>query len=195
GETPLISAITTGDDELVRLMLQRGASVEARCADEMTPLMHATNHDSLSILELLLNQGAQIDATTAGWTVLQRAVSMANVPIISSLLAKGGYDEIDDSDADTGWTALLRAATSGQEAIVRLLVEKGADIEAKTSNDATPLICAAEGNYEAVVEILLKSGANTHAEDSFGWKPLHRATVKFGGQTVAQMLLSHGADI
>ena len=221
GETPLVSAITNGDDELVRLMLQRGASVEARCADEITPLMHATIHGYLSILELLLNQGAQIDATTAGWTVLQRAASMANVPMVSLLLAKGanvearspkeflpkrhplarlgsdpgGYGEVDDSDADTGWTALLRAATSGQEAIVRLLVEKGADIEAKTSNDATPLICAAEGNYETVVEILLKSGANTHAEDSFGWKPLHRATVKPGGETVAQMLLTHGADI
>lgn len=221
GETPLISAITTGDDELVQLMLQRGASVEARCVDQITPLMHATNHGYPSILELLLSKDAQVDTTTAGWTVLHRAADMGNTPMVKSLLAKGadiearspkeflpkkhplarlgsdleGYDEIDASDADIGWTALLRAATNGQEAMVRLLIEKGADIEARSPDYGTPLICAAEGNHEAIVEFLLKSGANAHAEDNFGWKPLHRVTVRSGGEIVAQTLLTHGADV
>ena len=221
GETPLISAITTGDDELVRLMLQRGANVEARCVDQITPLMHAVNHGYLSILELLLNKGAQVDTTTAGWTVLHRAADMVNVPMVELLLTKGAdrearspkdfsprkhslarlgsdlgdYDEIDVSDADMGWTALLRAATDGQEVMVRLLVENGADIEARSPNNATPLICAAEGNNEGVVQFLLASGAYVGAGDDFGWKSLHRVTVNCGGEAVAQMLLTHGADL
>lgn len=221
GETLLISAITTGDDELVQLMLQRGANVEARCADQITPLMHAVNHGYLSILELLLNKGAQVDTTTAGWTVLQRATDMVNVPMVKLLLAKGAdiearspkdysakrhplarlgsdlddYDQVDASDADVGWTVLLRAATSGQETMVRLLIERGADIEARSPNNGTPLICAAEGNHEAIVEFLLVSGADVDAGDEFGWKPLHRVTVNWGGDGVARMLLTHGADV
>ncbi len=221
GETPLIAAITTGDDELVQLILQRGASVEARCADQITPLMHAVNIGSLSIAELLFRKGAQVDTTVTGWTALHRAADLVNIPMVILLLAKGAdiearspkdftpkkhplarlgsdfedYDEVDASDADEGWTALLRAATNGQEVMVRLLIEKGADIEAKSPNNGTPLICAAEGNHEDVVEYLLKNGANVHAEDNFGWKPLHRAMVNRGGAGVAQVLITHGADV
>lgn len=221
GETPLIAAITTGDCELVQLMLQRGADIEARCVDQITPLMHAVNHGHLSILEILLTKGAQVDATTAGWTVLHRAADMVNVPMVKLLLAKGAdiearssknfatkkhplarlgsdlddYDEVDVSDADVGWTALLRAATSGQEAVVRFLTEKGADLEARSPNNDTPLICAADGNHEAVVELLLKNGADVDAGDDFGWKPLHRVMMNRGGENVAQMLLTHGANI
>ena len=218
GETPLISAITTGDDELVQLMIQRGASVETRCADQITPLMHAVNHGYLSILELLLRNGAQVDTTTAGWTVLHRAADMVNVPMVKSLLAKGAniearspkhfsprkprpgsdlddHHETDVSETDMGWTALLRAVTIGHEAMVRFLIERGANIEARSPNNGTPLICAAEGKHEAIVEALLKEGANANAGDDFGWTPLHRVTVTSHGEGVAQMLLTHGADI
>lgn len=221
GETPLISAITTGDDELVQLMLQRGASVEARCADQITPLTHAVNRGYTSILELLLSREAQIDSTTAGWTALHKAADMVNISMVKLLLEKGAdiearspkefspkkhplarlgsdfddYDEVDASDVDEGWTALLRASTKGQDAMVGLLLENGADIEARNPSNGTPLICAAEGNYEATVELLLKSGANVNAEDQFGWKPLHRVMVNRGGEGVAQMLLTHGANI
>lgn len=221
GETPLISAISTGDDELVHLMLQRGANVESRCADEITPLMHAINRGYISILELLLSKGASVDTTTAGWTALHRAADMVNAPMVMLLLVKGAdiearspkdfslkkhslarlgsdlgdYDEVDASDADMGWTALLRAATNGQELMVRLLVEKGAHIEARSPNSGTPLICAAQGNHQAIVEFLLKNGAVVDAGDEFGWKPLHRVMVNRSGEDVAQMLLTHGADI
>ena len=221
GETPLIAAIETGDHELVQLILQRGASVEARCADQITPLMHAVSHGYSNILELLLNSGAQIESATAGWTALHRAADMNNVAMVRLLLARGAdiegrsprdflpkkhplarlgsdyddYDEVDASDGDEGWTALLRAATNGQEAMVRLLIEKGADIEARSPSNGTPLICAAEGNYGTIVEFLLQNGANVNAEDQFGWKPLHRVMVSPRGEGTAQMLLSRGADI
>lgn len=221
GETPLISAIAIGDVELVRLMLHRGASVEARCVDHITPLMHAVIHGHLAILNLLLSKGAQIDTKTAGWTALHRAADLVNISMATLLLTNGAdiesrspkdflpkkhslarlgsdlddFEEVDASEADIGWTALLRAATNGQEIMVRLLIEKGADIEARSPNNGTPLICAAECNLEAIVEFLLKSGANVDAEDDFGWKPFHWVMVNRGGEAVAQMLLTHGADM
>ena len=220
GETPLISAINTGDEELVKLMFERGADVEARCVDQIAPLMHAVNHRFESIVELLLTGGAQLEAQSAGWTALHRAADMSNIPITRILLSSGAdiearspkdftpkkhplarmgsgefddYDEVDASEADLGYTVLLRAAANGQEAMVRLLVDRGADIEAKGPNHGTPLGYAAEGNYEAIVDFLLIRNANVNAEDEFGWKPLHRALVNRGGERVVQMLLTHGA--
>ncbi|KAL6720887.1 hypothetical protein ACLMJK_002812 [Lecanora helva] len=218
GETPLIAAINTRDEELVKLMLQRGADVEARCVDQMAPLMHAVCRGSQTIVEILLNKGAQVDAPTAGWTVLHKAAHMVNIPITKMLLvggadiearspkdflpkkhplARGGdlddYDEVDPADADIGYTPLLRAATHGHEAMVRLLLDRGANIEARTPSNGTPLICACEGNHEAIVDFLLTRGADVNVSDEFGWRPLHRTLVTRGGERIAQMLLSHNA--
>ena len=222
GETPMISAIATGDDELVRLMLQRGADVEARCGDEMTPLMHAINHGYNSIAELLLSRGAQVDAPTSGWTPLHRATELMNISMVNILLASGADIEAkspkvfsfrknalsrmkspkpDDPDDDQsmsdnrGWTPLLRAASHGEEAMVRLFLDNGANIEARNPSNATPLICAAERQLEAIVDLLLSRGADVHAEDEFGWKPLHRALVNKGGERVAGLLLSRDANV
>lgn len=224
GETPLISAISTGDTELVRLILHRGADLEARCADQMTPLMHAVQHSNHPIVEILLQSGAAIDAVTAGWNPFHRAASKSHIPIVKTLLGSGAdmearsprefvwksanplarmmsstdldeYDTVSASDADSGLTALLRSCTNGDEAISRLLVEMGADIEARNPSNGTPLICAAEAKHEAIVEFLLQKGANVNAEDDFGWKPLHRCLVNRGGERVAQMLLTHNASV
>ena len=222
GETPMIAAIVTGDDELVRLMLQRGADVEARCADRVTPLMHAISHGYNSIAELLLSHGAQVDAPTSGWTPLHKATDLVNISMVSTLLAHGADIEakspkdfssrkhplgvlkppkIDDSDDDhsssndKGWTTLLRAACNGEQKMVHLLLAKGADIEARNPSNGTPLICACERHHDAVVDMLLINGADVHAEDDFGWKPIHRALVNKGGELVAGLLLSRDADV
>ena len=222
GETPMISAIATGDDELVRLMLQRGADVDARCGDEMTPLMHAINHGYNSIAELLLSKGAQVDAPTAGWTPLHRATELMNISMVNLLIACGAdiearspkdfsprkspfnrmksprRDDPDDdhsSSDDRGWTPLLRAASHGEEAMVRLFLDKGANIEARNPSNGTSLICAAEKQLEAIVDLLLMRGADVHAEDDFGWKPIHRALVNKGGERVAGLLLSRDANV
>lgn len=222
GETPMIAAIVTGDDELVRLMLQRGADVEARCADQITPLMHAISHGYNSIAELLLNHGAQVDAPTSGWTPLHKATDLVNISMVTTLLAHGADIEakspkdfarkkhplgvlkspkVDDSDDDhsssndRGWTPLLRAACNGEDKMVRVLLDKSADIEARNPTNGTPLIVACEKQRDAVVDMLLINGADVHAEDDFGWKPIHRALVNKGGELIAGLLLSRDANV
>ena len=222
GETPMIAAIVIGDDELVRIMLQRGADVEARCADHITPLMHAIDHGFNSIAELLLSYGAKVDAPTAGWTPLHRATQLVNIDMVSTLLANGADiearspkeflarkhplgvlrsptvegSESDHSSSDgRGWTPFLRAAYNGEEAMVLRLLDKGANIEARNPSNGTPLICACERQHEGVVDILLLSGADVHAEDDFGWKPIHRALVNKGGERIVGLLLSRDANV
>ena len=225
GETPLITAVTCGDDEMLQRVLQGGANVEIRGPDGMSPLMHAVWHGHEKIAGVLLSRGAKVDAPTSGWTPLHKASDMGDLPMITLLLANeadieakspkkliikkrrialsskstepeySDEDDSDNSDANRGWTPLLRAASTGKEPVVRLLLDKHADIEAHSPSRATPLICATEAHHEAIVDLLLLRGAKVEAEDEFGWKSLHRTLVNRGGEKVAQMLIDHDCHL
>jgi ankyrin repeat protein len=50
------------------------------------------------------------------------------------------------------------AAEKGNEQFVRMLVENGADVNAKSKNDTTPLISAAVRGRVEVIRLLAKKG-------------------------------------
>jgi len=67
--------------------------------------------------------------------------------------------DINTRDPENGYTALHWAAEKGQMKIVKLLIEKGANLNAKTKNNLTPLNLA-DNNFEnEVSELLIKNGA------------------------------------
>lgn len=66
---------------------------------------------------------------------------------------------INTRDPKNGYTALHWAAEKGQKKIVKLLIEKGANLNAKTKNNLTPLNLA-DNNFEnEISELLIKNGA------------------------------------
>src|SRR5215471_12239594 len=101
----------------------------------------------------------------------------------------------DDSEAAQGhssWTSLHRAARRGDIVAVKLLLAEGADINARSSIDETPLFLALE--HKAAVELLLANGANANIKRSDGWTPLHWAAL-YGHKDVLELLLCNGAQV
>lgn len=211
GQTLLIHGIRQRDDLYVKLTVDRGASVDKPCADTITPLMHAVIVESESIVEFLLDKGADMEIPTSGWTPLHKATQLRNLAIMELLLdagadieAKGPLEFIqprseaarmkalarDEPDLERDircrenlkWTPLLRAAFNGEEAATRLLLDHGANIEARNPKKATPLMCACENLHTAVAGLLLERGAKVHAVDEYGWTPLHRTLVNPGAE-------------
>lgn len=206
GMTSLISAIRSGDEAYVKMLLERGANVETPCADTISPLMHAVTQKDPGIVKVLLEGGALVDFPISRWSALHQATEAADLKTMRILLQwdaeiefKSPFEYIPprserakikaiandepDPEADIalepgeGWTPLLRAATNGDEAAVRLLLTHRANIEARNPHNGTPLMCACEKLHFAVVDLLLMSGANVHAFDQYGWQAIHRALV------------------
>ncbi|MBH0219561.1 hypothetical protein GH793_15320, partial [Listeria monocytogenes] len=75
----------------------------------------------------------------------------------------------------------------GHTDIVKLLLEHGAVVDARTTNDVTPLIRAIQSCQLSCVDLLIKSGANVMATDKHGQSCLFLAE-KSGNAQIETLL-------
>ncbi|RYP54743.1 hypothetical protein DL768_000567 [Monosporascus sp. mg162] len=159
GQTPLSWAAENGHKEIVQLLLDKGAEIDAKDKYGWTPLSRAAEKGHKEIVQLLLDKGAEIDAKNnyGRRTPLSWAAEKGHGGVVQLLLDKGA--EIDAKDDHGGWTPLFWAAENGHKEIVRLLLDKGAEIDAKDNyGRRTPLSWAAEKGHKEIVLLLLDKG-------------------------------------
>jgi ankyrin repeat protein len=112
---------------------------------------------------------------------------------ILSLLIEHGTD-VDGWDASQ--TPLHRASYYGRVEAGQCLLDRGADINARTSNNLTPLCLVAFMSHDDVefARMLLRHRARIEVPEENLWPPLHCAVRKNNIQIV-RLLLEHGADV
>ena len=130
GYTPLMMAHQVC---IAKLLLERGADIEARnYLTGATPLICHSAAGNLSIVRLLLDKGAAINAgDSIHQTALMRCVAACNfrqntisrLPVIRLLLARGADVAVTDTK---GRTALTLATRNKQDDVIALLEEAGA---------------------------------------------------------------------
>ncbi|MCJ1286603.1 hypothetical protein MMC26_005949 [Xylographa opegraphella] len=217
GITPLILAVSSRQDDIVKNLLQKGANVESRCANRDTPLIRAVITGNEMSVNLLLDNGALVDAMARGRTPLHEAVHSGDLRMVKLLLHRNanvnikaprdyvhpdsvtpGRDEshsLTSHDVEFVWSPLFRAANSGRDYIVSLLIEEGADINARGPSELTALMLAVKDHHDSVTKVLLEKGASTAATDESGWTALHQAAHNLGREKAARLLLEHGAAV
>ena len=164
--TPLHNAATEDEPEVVALLLDRGADIEAHNEKGATPLHVAAAHNKPEVVALLLDRGADIEARSAtGHTPLHYAAGYNKPEVVELLLDRGADIE---SSPDTEHTPLHYAAGDNKPEVVALLLDRGANIEARTEKGTTPLHVATRYNKPEVVELLLDRGANIEAREDDG---------------------------
>ncbi|RYO85912.1 hypothetical protein DL766_003956 [Monosporascus sp. MC13-8B] len=163
--TSLGIASCLGLKAVSKLLLDKGADIEAEDEYGRTPLLLAILFKYEAVVRLLLDEGADIEAKKKfGQTPLSTAILNGYKTIVELLLNKGADIEAKN---ESGQTPLLLAAFTGNETVVELLLDRGANIEAKDKFGWTSLSIAALYKREAVVELLLDRGADIEAKDEW----------------------------
>ncbi|RYP70906.1 hypothetical protein DL771_005156 [Monosporascus sp. 5C6A] len=196
GRNPLSYAAEQGHEAVARLLLDRGADVNAEDVnvDGETALILAAKQGHEAVARLLLDRGAEVNAksiNSISETALIGAVRQGHEAVARLLLDRGA-----DINAEY-WnyqTPLMLAAFEGHEAVVRLLLNCGADVNTKNPYHQTPLMLAAKQGHEAVVRLLLDRGADVNMKSRYDHTPLMLAAFK-GHEAVVRLLLDCGADV
>ncbi|MFM7133427.1 MAG: ankyrin repeat domain-containing protein [Planctomycetota bacterium] len=179
GRTPLWSGVEA-DLETVKLLVDKGADVNARDQIQSSPLLWAAGFGKPETVAFLLGKGADVKATDDnGWTPLIWAAGLGQ-PMTVDLLVKAGAD-LAAADKQTGDTPLLRGARTGKADGLKVLVAAGADLKAKNKLGQTALHLAAAGGSPEKVEILLKAGCDPAATDDKGWAAIDHAMNRTTG--------------
>lgn len=191
GLESLQAALLAGRTDAAKFLFDRGLSLSSVPHTGSPPLVSAAVRGNISLVELLLKQGANVNEPDRnGGTPLMRA---NNLPLLADILLKHGADP--NAKDKNGRTAMMQCYSpdaihllvaagakvnlkdkdgmaplhySASADITRLLLDAGADPNIANNEGVTPLMTSAQNQSISLVQLLLDRGARVNAADSYG---------------------------
>lgn len=187
--TALMYACAFGSVDAVRLLLRKGADVNASNAIGATALMWSTSEPAK--VKLLLEHGAGVNAQTAGGrtALVVAAMQPGSDQTVNMLLAKGADVHVTDHD---GLTFIEAAAGAGNSRQVGIALDRGVKPDLRDGLQQTPLMAAAGMGDLKSVKLLLAKGADPNAVSAkTGNKVLH-GEIELGSFTPLLLAATYG---
>lgn len=146
----LWEAARKGEAATVRILLDKGANVNAKFRYGTTALFKAAERGHTEVVKLLIERGADVTVkdTFYGATAMTWALENKHVEVVRALLEKSaeGVDEV-----------LLTGAREGNTALVRVALDRGG-VKADTLTSALASTMSDEKRAE-IAEMLRRAGA------------------------------------
>lgn len=214
GFTPLMFAAREEDGlESARMLVASGARVGDAAKDGSTPLLVATVRGQSPIVKFFLEQGANPNVDTIGYTPLHWVAGTWETTL------SGGDNGVLISSGEWGKAAGL--PVESRVALIKLLLAHGADVNVRVKRNpprfgvssggarlpgATPLIVASTTCAVPVMQVLLANGADRLLATpnnmtpllmaaGFGQNPSESRATRAACLEATKLLLDMGADI
>ncbi|KAJ1742573.1 hypothetical protein LPJ78_002473 [Coemansia sp. RSA 989] len=187
-QTPLHQAVSSGNIECVRLLLENGANATPLNSRRLSPLDICSDEAIARMLTGHAKTQRLIAARDkAGQTKLHRACSAGDLDAAIKLLNQGADYNVKDN---AGWTPLHEAALEGHNAVAVALLRRGADYAARGFGGDTPLHDACANGHIDVVRSLLNAGADALLRNKKGTTPEDMARDE-GHSDILQAIAAH----
>ncbi|WP_353271055.1 ankyrin repeat domain-containing protein [Wolbachia endosymbiont (group A) of Alloplasta piceator] len=161
--TPLHYAVSAGQYDMVRFLVDQGASILAKDNNVKTPLRIVNELGNTEVANFLR---AKLDK------YLFSAIERKDIRKVSDFLDGGANIE---AKGINNQTPLCVASCKGNLYVLKLLLSRNAKVNVQDDSRKTPLHYAAREGHSDVAELLLGRGTMIDAEDCFGMAPLHYA--------------------
>lgn len=186
--------VSPGNLEVLSLLLEKGADVNACNKWRETPLLIAANNGHVEAVKALLKSGADPSlCSEAGWSALTFAAHKGYSDIVRLLLAaQAPVNCRVTEDLSTPLHKACAGSKPGHLSAVTQLLGGNADVHALNKWRETPLLTAANHGQDKAVGELLRYGADPCKCTDTGWSPLSIAAYK-GHDEVVRLLLEEGA--
>ncbi|CAG9773085.1 unnamed protein product [Ceutorhynchus assimilis] len=195
-DTALTLACAGGHEELVELLISRGADIEHRDKKGFTPLILAATAGHEKVVEILLNHNADIEAQSERTkdTPLSLACSGGRYEVVELLLNRNANKEHRNV---SDYTPLSLAASGGYVNIIKLLLTSGAEINSRTGSKLgiSPLMLAAMNGHGAAVKLLLDMGSDINAQIETNRNTALTLACFQGRHEVVALLLDRKANV
>ncbi|KAL2066521.1 hypothetical protein VTL71DRAFT_2592 [Oculimacula yallundae] len=195
--TPLVLACLNIRWNTARILLDSGADSNAIDPEtHNTPLMMASQHGAIDIVEMIVKQKPDLDKQNLrGENALFLAAVCGHIQIVDILLKSNAAVDANRRSLDgtpLQW-AILHGFSDSWE-LVKYIALKGADVTVADISGRTVLHNAAAYSQLDLVVILFSKGATVLSRCAKGRTPLMDA-ARSGDLSVIKFLIEKGADV
>lgn len=189
GLTALHQCCIDESQEMLSLLLEYGADVNARDSELWTPLHAAATCGHIQLCEILVLHNADLLAVNAdGNMPYDICEDEATLDFVENEMAKRGItqEQIDETRLVTERHML--------EDLKNYLAEGKSLEDVRDENGVSPLHIAAANGYLEVGKFLLDHKVPVNIRDDDSWEPIHAAAC-WQQSLMLDLLVQHGADI
>lgn len=147
--TLFTKAITTGNKDAVKVLLDKGTNPDMRDSDGRTPLIQTAIDGRSELTSLFIQSGADVNAQDRnGYSALHFAAQEYYPAIVDELCRSGAIVDVTDRFGNTPlWRATF--ASRGRGEVIKILLKYGADKDKRNqSNKSSIDLAKTIANYD-----------------------------------------------
>lgn len=193
--TPLVTAVNQNFLEIVTMLLDAGADVDAiDHSQSCTALEAAVRWGAPEMVKLLVTRGAEINLQVLeNLTPLQVAAGRGNEKIVSVLLDAGA--KVNVVNSPNSFTALEMAVQESHTGVAELLIAHNAEVNFQADEHMSLLQVAAGNGDEKIISMLLEAGADINGDGNTNRPTPLEVSIEHGHKGIAIELIKKGASI